>query len=199
MNTRPTWTERLREHCLVRRLGEPTVQDISDRRGGRTAWSSVVIVDGVSFSARYWYDGSHANQAKEDAAEVALRQLTGYTSMNQEPPPASHYRGVGGGQGPLVAMSSHTYLHIAINMSGSHRVLHEYARLQLNSAFFGDKRWHLTVSLLVYGRRLHPRSMPDDGKTLPYQGFEGPNRSIKYRHLFETDLHEGSFDLRDGA
>lgn len=103
MNTRPTWTERLREHCLVRRLGEPSVQDISDRRGGRTAWSTVVIVDGISFSARYWYDGDHAGQAKEDAAEVALRQLTGYTSMTQEPPPASHYREVGAGQGAVVA------------------------------------------------------------------------------------------------
>ncbi|KAI8931218.1 hypothetical protein NX059_011567 [Plenodomus lindquistii] len=103
MNTRPTWTERLREHCLVRRLGEPSVQDISDRRGGRTAWSTVVIVDGQSFSARYWYDGEHAGQAKEDAAEVALRQLTGYTSMSQDPPPASYYRGLSTVQGGVTA------------------------------------------------------------------------------------------------
>lgn len=28
-------------------------------------------------AARYWYDGQYVNNAKEDAAEVALQQLTG--------------------------------------------------------------------------------------------------------------------------
>jgi hypothetical protein len=40
--------------------------------GGRTAWSSRVVVDNRVFSARYWYDGKNVNNAKEDAAEVAL-------------------------------------------------------------------------------------------------------------------------------
>ncbi|KAJ5681637.1 uncharacterized protein N7477_001577 [Penicillium maclennaniae] len=44
--------------------------------GGRTAWSSTVIVQGQSFSARYWYDGQYINNAKEDAAEVALGALS---------------------------------------------------------------------------------------------------------------------------
>jgi hypothetical protein len=30
-------------------------------------------------------------QAKEDSAEVALRNITGYKNPNQEPPPASYY------------------------------------------------------------------------------------------------------------
>lgn len=45
--------------------------------GGRTAWSSTVTVQGQNISARYWYDGQYVNNAKEDAAEVALKHLTG--------------------------------------------------------------------------------------------------------------------------
>ncbi len=45
--------------------------------GGRTAWSSTVTVQGQNISARFWYDGDHVNNAKEDAAEVALKHLTG--------------------------------------------------------------------------------------------------------------------------
>ncbi|EON66143.1 hypothetical protein W97_05386 [Coniosporium apollinis CBS 100218] len=43
--------------------------------GGRTAWSSTVTVAGHQVPARYWYDGSRVNQAKEDAAEVALQRM----------------------------------------------------------------------------------------------------------------------------
>jgi hypothetical protein len=48
----------------------------SDRRGGRTAWSSKVVVDGQCHAARYWYDGRYLNNAKEDVAEVAYLWLT---------------------------------------------------------------------------------------------------------------------------
>jgi len=51
--------------------------DIS--KGGRTAWSSTVTVQGQNISARYWYDGQYVNNAKEDAAEVALKHLNGST------------------------------------------------------------------------------------------------------------------------
>jgi len=44
--------------------------------GGRTAWSSTVTIEGQHIAARYWYDGQYVNNAKEDAAEVALQQLT---------------------------------------------------------------------------------------------------------------------------
>lgn len=40
--------------------------------GGRTAWSSSVKLQGRTFAARYWYDGVFVNNAREDAAEVAL-------------------------------------------------------------------------------------------------------------------------------
>lgn len=43
--------------------------------GGRTAWSSIVTVEGQSISARYWYDGQYVENAREDAAEVALQRL----------------------------------------------------------------------------------------------------------------------------
>lgn len=40
--------------------------------GGRTAWSSRVTISGQILAARFWYDGKNLNNAKEDAAEVAL-------------------------------------------------------------------------------------------------------------------------------
>lgn len=45
--------------------------------GGRTAWSSTVCIEGQlqHVPARYWYDGQYINNAKEDAAEVALQRL----------------------------------------------------------------------------------------------------------------------------
>ncbi|KAJ5788440.1 hypothetical protein N7457_003430 [Penicillium paradoxum] len=55
--------------------------------GGRTAWSSTVTVQGQSIAARYWYDGQFINNAKEDAAEVALKTL------NQQPRAATVYPG----------------------------------------------------------------------------------------------------------
>lgn len=44
----------------------------SKQTGGRTAWSSRVTVNGAIHQARFWYDGKNLNNAKEDAAEVAL-------------------------------------------------------------------------------------------------------------------------------
>lgn len=63
-------------------------QYLTSPLGGRTAWSSVVMVQGIQYSARFWYEGSHLEQAHEDAAEVALRNITGVTSNGQQPPPA---------------------------------------------------------------------------------------------------------------
>ncbi|KAL5371430.1 hypothetical protein PMIN06_012876 [Paraphaeosphaeria minitans] len=85
------WARRLKEHCSVRNIGDPTWQDVSDRRGGRTAWSSIVLIQGTQYSARFWYAGERLDQAREDAAEIALRNLTGCTKPNQQPPPASYY------------------------------------------------------------------------------------------------------------
>lgn len=66
--------------------------------GGRTAWSSRVNIQGQDFSARYWYDGQYLNNAKEDAAEVALMKLNSQTRS-----PTSHagqlYAQQGNGQG----------------------------------------------------------------------------------------------------
>lgn len=51
---------------------------LSDRRGGRTAWSCTVTIPGQRLvQARFWYDGQYVSNAKEDAAEVALQHLTG--------------------------------------------------------------------------------------------------------------------------
>lgn len=47
----------------------------SQLSGGRTAWSSTVTVSGQNIQARYWYDGQYLHNAKEDAAEVALKVL----------------------------------------------------------------------------------------------------------------------------
>lgn len=70
-----TWQDKLQERCRAAQMNPPVFSIVSDRRGGRTAWSSTVVVSGQSISARYWYDGQYVNNAKEDAAEVALRIL----------------------------------------------------------------------------------------------------------------------------
>lgn len=66
--------------------------------GGRTAWSSTVAIQGSSYSARYWYDGQYLNNAKEDAAEVALM---GLNSQSRPPTaqPGQLYAQQNNGQG----------------------------------------------------------------------------------------------------
>ncbi|KAF3071728.1 hypothetical protein TsFJ059_004005 [Trichoderma semiorbis] len=71
-----TWQERLEEACRDAQIMPPTFQIVSDRRGGRTAWSSQVTIRGQTLAARYWYDGKNLNNAKEDAAECALNWLS---------------------------------------------------------------------------------------------------------------------------
>ncbi|KAI4174241.1 MAG: hypothetical protein LQ343_002379 [Gyalolechia ehrenbergii] len=71
-----TWQDKLQDHCHRLHLPTPIFSIVSDRRGGRTAWSSTVAISGHHvIQARYWYDGQYVNNAKEDAAEVALQQL----------------------------------------------------------------------------------------------------------------------------
>jgi hypothetical protein len=84
------WQEQLQDHCRKAQMQPPVFNIVSDRRdlppkiispltlcppGGRTAWSSTVTIQGQNIAARYWYDGQYINNAKEDAAEVALMQL----------------------------------------------------------------------------------------------------------------------------
>jgi len=73
--TASSWQEQLQDHCRDLQLRPPVFNIVSDRRGGRTAWSSTVIIEGQQISARYWYDGQYVNNAREDAAEVALQTL----------------------------------------------------------------------------------------------------------------------------
>lgn len=73
----PTWQFRLQSFCTEAGLRRPIYNEVSDRRGGRTAWSTVVDVEGTHYTARFWYDGKFQNNAREDAAEVALGYLTG--------------------------------------------------------------------------------------------------------------------------
>ncbi|KAL8418303.1 hypothetical protein RB594_001783 [Gaeumannomyces avenae] len=76
----PTWQSRLEDACREYQITAPKYQLSSDRRGGRTAWSSSVIVHGSTHAARFWYDGKNINNAREDAAEVAYTWLTTPTS-----------------------------------------------------------------------------------------------------------------------
>ncbi|KAK3332042.1 hypothetical protein B0T22DRAFT_484594 [Podospora appendiculata] len=71
------WQDKLTDACTEYAIAAPVFQIVSDRRGGRTAWSSRVTVHGTVHSARFWYDGKNLVNAKEDAAEVALNWLTG--------------------------------------------------------------------------------------------------------------------------
>ncbi|KAI4086587.1 MAG: hypothetical protein LQ339_009023 [Xanthoria mediterranea] len=70
-----TWQDRLQDHCRTFHLPNPIFSIVSDRRGGRTAWSSTVTISNQVIRARFWYDGQYVNNAKEDAAEVALQSL----------------------------------------------------------------------------------------------------------------------------
>ncbi|XXG95726.1 hypothetical protein Hte_001996 [Hypoxylon texense] len=70
------------EVCRQNQLQAPHFQIVSDRRGGRTAWSSVVTVYGRRIDARYWYDGRNIANAREDAAEAALNWLASNTNVN---------------------------------------------------------------------------------------------------------------------
>ncbi|KAK1520015.1 hypothetical protein CABS01_16556 [Colletotrichum abscissum] len=53
-----TWQKRLEDACREDNIMPPVFQIVSDRRGGRTAWSSRVTVHGRTLSARFWYDGN---------------------------------------------------------------------------------------------------------------------------------------------
>lgn len=72
-----SWQDKLDEACREYQIAAPVFQIVSDRRGGRTAWSSRVTVHGSVHHARFWYDGKNLNNAREDAAEVAFNWLSG--------------------------------------------------------------------------------------------------------------------------
>ncbi len=44
--------------------------------GSGTAWSSRATVNGMTFSARYWYSGKNINDAREDVAECVVVWLS---------------------------------------------------------------------------------------------------------------------------
>ncbi|KAI1078131.1 hypothetical protein F5B20DRAFT_243613 [Whalleya microplaca] len=76
------WQDRLAEVCREYNIQAPHFQLVSDRRGGRTAWSSIVTVYGKQIEARYWYDGRNLNNAREDAAEAALNWLSNQSNLS---------------------------------------------------------------------------------------------------------------------
>ncbi|KAF2774536.1 hypothetical protein EJ03DRAFT_347131 [Teratosphaeria nubilosa] len=81
--------DQLIEFCRENNWRSPSYQVLSDRRGGRTAWSCEVVVGQQTIRARYWYDGQYVANAREDAAEVAL-QLYGVLPAPPGPQP-THY------------------------------------------------------------------------------------------------------------
>ena len=92
------------DHCRDAQIHPPVWNIVSDRRGqdissfisvrcssssgGRTAWSSTVTIGGKNIPARFWYDGPFVENAKEDAAEVALQHLR--TGSPSSTPTNSH-------------------------------------------------------------------------------------------------------------
>ncbi|KAK3402198.1 hypothetical protein B0T20DRAFT_476301 [Sordaria brevicollis] len=69
------WQSKLAEACRNYQMPLPQYHVVSDRRGGRTAWSCRVEVNGEIINARFWFDGKNLDNAKEDAAEMALNRL----------------------------------------------------------------------------------------------------------------------------
>lgn len=78
------WQQMLDKYCMAQYSASPNYSIVSDRRGGRTAWSCVLSVAGHSFAARYWYDGQYIYNAREDAAEVALKSLDFHMPLTQQ-------------------------------------------------------------------------------------------------------------------
>ncbi|KAK3503985.1 hypothetical protein B0T13DRAFT_146721 [Neurospora crassa] len=69
------WQNKLADACQSYQMPLPVYHVVSDRRGGRTAWSCRVEVGGELIQARFWFDGKNLENAKEDAAELALNRL----------------------------------------------------------------------------------------------------------------------------
>ncbi|KLJ12119.1 hypothetical protein EMPG_12764 [Blastomyces silverae] len=80
---RITWQEKLQGPTM-----SLTIETLPHYSSGRTAWSSTVTIQGSIFAARYFYDGQNTNNAKEDAAEVALTAL-----RSQAAPSTSSFAG----------------------------------------------------------------------------------------------------------
>ncbi|EFX04068.1 hypothetical protein CMQ_996 [Grosmannia clavigera kw1407] len=80
-----SWQNKLFEACQGCNIDPPSFEIFSDRRGGRTAWTSRVLVYGSTFEARFWYDGKNIDNAREDAAEQAVTWLTGGGSISSSP------------------------------------------------------------------------------------------------------------------
>ncbi|KAK1774500.1 hypothetical protein QBC45DRAFT_397028 [Copromyces sp. CBS 386.78] len=74
------WQSKLQNACQKMQMPPPKFHVVSDRRGGRTAWSCRVEVNGQLIDARFWFDGKNLENAKEDAAEVALNHIISTTS-----------------------------------------------------------------------------------------------------------------------
>ncbi|CCC09884.1 hypothetical protein SMACR_03440 [Sordaria macrospora] len=69
------WQNKLENACKSMQIPPPKFHVVSDRRGGRTAWSARVEINGQFIDARFWFDGKNLENAKEDAAEVALNRM----------------------------------------------------------------------------------------------------------------------------
>ncbi|KAG0644421.1 hypothetical protein HOY80DRAFT_43640 [Tuber brumale] len=70
------WQECLATFCKQLGIGEPSYQEFSDPRGGRTAWTVVATLQPqFSERARFYYDVAFINNAREDAAEVSVKFL----------------------------------------------------------------------------------------------------------------------------
>jgi hypothetical protein len=89
-----SWQEKLNDHCKNAQMRPPVWNILSDRRGGRTAWSSTVMVEGLTHPARYWYDGRYVENAKDDAAEVALQRMGVVQAPTSPQSPGQQWQGV---------------------------------------------------------------------------------------------------------
>jgi hypothetical protein len=87
------WQDCLAGFCKQLGISEPSYQEFSDPRGGRTAWTVVVTIlipPKLSARARFYYDVAYINNAKEDAAELAMQHLQVIFPLAQVPRPFCH-------------------------------------------------------------------------------------------------------------
>ncbi|KAK4249578.1 hypothetical protein C7999DRAFT_30004 [Corynascus novoguineensis] len=85
-----SWQDKLENFCFENNIQPPLYLVVSDTRGGRTAWSSLLSFgNDWIFQARFWYDGNNINNAREDVAEVTLKFFRSSIPLSPASSPAT--------------------------------------------------------------------------------------------------------------
>lgn len=68
------YQDQLDAFCVNNGLTLPSIQLLSNRRGGRTAWTAYLDFEGQRIEAGYWYDRGEVDKAREEVAYGVLQR-----------------------------------------------------------------------------------------------------------------------------